>query len=186
MKTSSFASSTARTLTVFLAFFAFGLMLTLTSGCGQSKPVLYFYTWEDYIDPQVVEDFEKQFNCTVHLDTFESNEDMLAKIRTGSVPYDVILPTTYTVEIMRDEQLIQKLDPAKLPNVHQYADKMLAEKNGDANELLRLCDIHNVPAATNIATAEVLVRSLDRGDLDWREIVNPKSDYNRRKKMLAN
>jgi len=60
------------------------------------------------------------------------------------------------------------------------------EKNGDANELLRLCDIHNVPAATNIATAEVLVRSLDRGDLDWREIVNPKSDYNRRKKMLAN
>ena len=49
------------------------------------------------------------------------------------------------------------------------------------HELLRLCDYYNVPYATNIASAEVLVCALDRGDLDWREIVNPRSDYNRRK-----
>ena len=48
--------------------------------------------------------------------------------------------------------------------------------------LMRLCDVHNVPVATNIATAEVLVCALDRGDLDWRESVNPKSDYNRRRR----
>ncbi|MBE6718206.1 MAG: methylglyoxal synthase [Ruminococcaceae bacterium] len=42
------------------------------------------------------------------------------------------------------------------------------------NNIVRLCDIHNVPLATNIATAEVLVCALDRGDLDWRKIVNPK------------
>ncbi len=40
--------------------------------------------------------------------------------------------------------------------------------------LLRLCDVHNVPAATNIATAEALIHALERGDLDWRDIVNPK------------
>ena len=49
------------------------------------------------------------------------------------------------------------------------------------NELLRMCDIYNVPVATNIATAEVIVTALDRGDLDWREIVNPNSEYNRSK-----
>ena len=38
--------------------------------------------------------------------------------------------------------------------------------------LLRLCDIHNVPVATNIAMAEILIMAIDRGDLDWREIVN--------------
>ena len=41
--------------------------------------------------------------------------------------------------------------------------------------LLRLCDMHNIPVATNIATAEVLIHGLERGDLDWRNILNPKS-----------
>ncbi|MBD5142447.1 MAG: methylglyoxal synthase [Oscillospiraceae bacterium] len=39
--------------------------------------------------------------------------------------------------------------------------------------LLRLCDVHNVPMATNIATAEALIMALERGDLDWREIGSP-------------
>ncbi len=39
--------------------------------------------------------------------------------------------------------------------------------------LLRLCDVHSIPMATNIATAEVLIHGLARGDLDWRNIVNP-------------
>lgn len=55
----------------------------------------------------------------------------------------------------------------------------LNPKAGEPDEasLLRLCDVHNIPVATNIATAEALIHSLDRGDLDWRDIVNPKS-YN--------
>ncbi len=48
------------------------------------------------------------------------------------------------------------------------------EHEPNVNSLLRICDVHNVPAATNIATAEALIHSLDRGDLDWRDIVNPK------------
>ena len=46
-------------------------------------------------------------------------------------------------------------------------------QEGD-NSLLRLCDMHNVPLATNLATAEVLIHGLERGDIDWRDIVNPK------------
>ena len=51
----------------------------------------------------------------------------------------------------------------------------------EENELLRLCDMYNVPVATNIATAEALILALDRGDLDWREFVNPKSARNQKK-----
>ena len=47
------------------------------------------------------------------------------------------------------------------------------------NDLIRMCDMYNVPVATNIATAEVLVCALERGDLDWRQYVNPK--YSRKK-----
>ncbi|MBQ3053245.1 MAG: methylglyoxal synthase [Clostridia bacterium] len=41
----------------------------------------------------------------------------------------------------------------------------------DEQDILRLCDVHNIPVATNIATAEMLIHGLERGDLDWREIV---------------
>ncbi|MCQ2770699.1 MAG: methylglyoxal synthase [Clostridia bacterium] len=51
--------------------------------------------------------------------------------------------------------------------------------------LIRECDINNVPVATNIATAEILICALDRGDLDWREIVNPTSAYNVKKKLKS-
>ena len=52
----------------------------------------------------------------------------------------------------------------------------LTMKPGEPDEagLLRLCDVHNIPVATNIATGEALIHALDHGDLDWRNIVNPK------------
>jgi methylglyoxal synthase len=40
----------------------------------------------------------------------------------------------------------------------------------DVNNVVRLCDMHNIPLATNLATAELLIKSLDRGDLEWREM----------------
>ncbi|MDR3311364.1 MAG: methylglyoxal synthase [Oscillospiraceae bacterium] len=48
------------------------------------------------------------------------------------------------------------------------------DDNGDVNEVARACDRYNVPFASNAATAEALVLALRRGDLDWRELVNPK------------
>ena len=44
----------------------------------------------------------------------------------------------------------------------------------NVNKLARLCDQYQIPMATNVATAEVLIQGLRRGDLDWRDIVNPK------------
>lgn len=40
----------------------------------------------------------------------------------------------------------------------------------DVNNIFRLCDMHNIPLATNLATAELLIKSLERGDLDWRDV----------------
>ena len=61
---------------------------------------------------------------------------------------------------------------------HDPAD----EFDANDNSLIRKCDANNVPIATNIATAELIITAIDRGDLDWREIVNPNSEYNRRKR----
>lgn len=55
----------------------------------------------------------------------------------------------------------------------------LTIKEHEVNEmnLLRLCDVHNIPVATNIATGEVLIHGLERGDLDWREILKYTNNY---------
>ena len=55
-------------------------------------------------------------------------------------------------------------------------------RNATEQDILRLCDIYNVPVATNIATAEALVMALDKGYLDWRKLVNPRSEFNRKDK----
>lgn len=56
-----------------------------------------------------------------------------------------------------------------------FRDPLVVEDyDQDATSLIKLCDMHNIPIATNLATAEVLIHGLERGDLDWRDIVNPK------------
>jgi len=53
-------------------------------------------------------------------------------------------------------------------------DPLSTDNESDVHALQRLCDLHSVPIATNIATAEMLILGLDRGDLSWREVVSPK------------
>ena len=47
---------------------------------------------------------------------------------------------------------------------------MLLNIQENVNNVVKLCDMHNIPLATNLATAELLIKSLDRGDLEWREM----------------
>lgn len=75
-----------------------------------------------------------------------------------------------------DQQIAARIACNEIDLLMFFRDP-LSPKPHEPNEMnmLRLCDVHNIPVATNIATAEVLVRALDRGDFDWRNIVNPKN-----------
>ena len=65
-----------------------------------------------------------------------------------------------------------------------FRDTRSDRLNEEEQELLLTCDRYNIPVATNIATAEVLITALERGDLEWRNFVNPKSEYNAKKRMI--
>lgn len=68
------------------------------------------------------------------------------------------------------QQVASRIAYEEIDLVLFFRDPISAKRDTtDDNMLLRLCDMHNIPIATNIATAEILVRALDRGDLDWRE-----------------
>lgn len=84
------------------------------------------------------------------------------------------------------QQIVSRISYDEIDMLLFFRDTQPGSGDGEVDDnLLRLCDIHDVPIATNIATAEILVRALDRGDLDWREIVNPRSEYNRRQKYAV-
>ncbi len=73
-----------------------------------------------------------------------------------------------------DQQIGSLVAYNKIDLVIFLRDPLTAQPHEpDVNALLRLCDVHNIPLATNMATAEVVVKAIDRGDLDWRLIVNP-------------
>ena len=74
-----------------------------------------------------------------------------------------------------DQQISSRISYNEIDLLLFFRDPISAKSN-EPNEhtLLRLCDVHNIPVATNIATAEALIHALERGDLDWRDIVRPK------------
>lgn len=95
-------------------------------GCGKKEEqVLNIYNWFDYIDEQVLRDFEKENNCKINYDTYSTNEEMLAKLQAGATGYDLCFPTGYMVDIMVKDGIVQKLDKTQLTNFGNINPKFL-------------------------------------------------------------
>ena len=72
------------------------------------------------------------------------------------------------------QQIGARIAYNELDLVMFFADATQPERLGPVNEVSRLCDLYNIPFASNVASAEVLIQGLRRGDFAWRDIVNPK------------
>lgn len=95
------------------------------SAAGGAKKLTIF-TWADYLSSEAKESFEKANNCTVVVDTFDSNEAMLAKLESGATGYDLLVPSSYAVQALKAKGMIQKLDQSKLPNLKNMDADYLA------------------------------------------------------------
>lgn len=72
------------------------------------------------------------------------------------------------------EQIASRVSCGEIDMVLFFRDATRPDLMGDSeNDLLRLCDLRTIPLATNLATAEVLIHGLERGDLDWRKVGRP-------------
>jgi len=101
-------------------------------GCGEDKPTLNVYNWGDYIDPEVIKQFEEEFNVKVNYDTFATNEDMYVTIAKGGTSYDVAFPSDYMIERMIAEDLLVKIDKNNIPNM-KYIDEEFLDLDFDPN-----------------------------------------------------
>ncbi len=90
--------------------------MVLVAGPALAEGELHIYNWGDYTNPKLIEKFEKQFNVKITLDSYDSNETMLSKVRAGNSGYDIVVPSDYTVKIMVDDGLLEKTEPNSMEN----------------------------------------------------------------------
>jgi len=90
------------------------------AGCSRNrKRRLNVFNWSSYVAPDTIPNFEKEFDVHVRYAVYESNEEMLARVMTGNSGWDVVFPTNYFIEPMRESGLLAQLDHSKLPNLTQ-------------------------------------------------------------------
>lgn len=101
------------------------IMLVLLAACGKKSNVLYVFNWSDYINPDLVKQFEEAYDCEVRESYFESNENMLTKIESSRQAYDIIVPSGDHVTILAQKELLEPLDKSKLTNYGNLDPQLL-------------------------------------------------------------
>lgn len=89
---------------------ASGMLAAACIGQAQAAGELHLYNWGEYINPEVIDRFSKEFDVDVSLDTYSTNEEMLAKIQAGATGYDLVLPSVHMHDIMQQLGLLEKTD----------------------------------------------------------------------------
>ena len=98
----------------------------MSAAHANDNNTLYFYNWTEYVPPGLLEQFTKETGIKVIYSTYESNETMYAKLKTyKDGAYDLVVPSTYYVDKMRKEGMIQKIDKSTLTNFHNLDPEML-------------------------------------------------------------
>jgi len=95
----------------------------LTLGLAKAEGELFIYNWTEYTPPELVAKFEKETGIKVSVDTYDSNETLLAKLQAGATGYDIVVPSQNFVPIFIKEGLIQKVAVHDMPNFKNMKDR---------------------------------------------------------------
>jgi spermidine/putrescine transport system substrate-binding protein len=102
---------------------------------GPVEPELNIYNWSDYIAAETIAGFEREFGVRVSYDTYESNEQMVAKLVAGGGGYDLIVPTGYLWPVLHQMGAIQRLKRRYLTQLANLAPDFQRTANDPAGEL---------------------------------------------------
>lgn len=79
---------------------------------------LRLFNWPDYMDPDILREFERTYGVRITVDYYDTNEAMIAKLQSGGAgQYDVIVASDYAIETLRDAGMLEELDHANIPNL---------------------------------------------------------------------
>lgn len=109
---------------ILIIFILIAIFFYKTFDSSEATKELKIYNWAKYIGKNTIKNFEKEFYCKVIYDNYASNEEMIAKIKSGA-KYDIVFPTDYAVEIMKKANLLEPLDFTIITNLKNIDPKFL-------------------------------------------------------------
>lgn len=111
-------------LAIILILFYSVRQLEKASGMAGAD-IVTIYNWGDYIDPELIKKFEKEYGYKVNYETFDSNEAMFTKIQQGGTAYDITIPSEYMIQKMMKEQLLLPIDHSRLTGMKAIDERFL-------------------------------------------------------------
>ncbi|MCX7644687.1 MAG: spermidine/putrescine ABC transporter substrate-binding protein [Rhodobacteraceae bacterium] len=113
---------------------ALALAAALAGGPAAAEETLALYNWGDYINPEVLKRFTEETGIAVTLDTYSSNEEMLAKIQAGATGYDIVFPSVHMQDIMLKLGLLEKTGISAHPDFANIDPAFLRSKEDPEGE----------------------------------------------------
>ena len=105
--------NTMKHILIFGTFIIIGF--TVFAGVRSRGRVLRVFNSGEYMDPELIEDFEKEYHCKIIYETYDSNETMYTKLMSGS-EYDILVPSDYMIERLIREDMLKPIDWNNIPN----------------------------------------------------------------------
>jgi len=112
------------------------IMPAIVSCSFLGKQKLYIYNWTYYTPDSIIQKFENEFNTRIIYDEFASNEDMFAKLKSSRSKrgsYDIVFPSKDYVPIMIRQNMLERIDKTKIPNLKNIDPDLLKKANYDPN-----------------------------------------------------
>jgi spermidine/putrescine transport system substrate-binding protein len=153
-------------------------ILALSAGLAQAQERLSVYHWFEYMPQELVDKFTAETGIEVTIDTYDSNEAMLASLKAGRMgQYDVAVPGDYMVKIMINEGLLDTFEPTELPNFGNIQDEWVDVPFDPGRR-------HSIPYQWG-STAFSVNRDVYTGDINTTDIIfNPPEELRGRINVL--
>lgn len=151
---------------------AFVLAFIGTSASAAEEKQLLLFNWSNYMSPDLLKRFEAETGIKVTLDTYDTNESMLAKLQAGGAGYDVVVPTGPTLQQMIADGLVLKVDAnamANFKNVKKPFDRPAFDPERSYSVPYMWGSTGLVYDTTKIAGGKI--------DDSWKELFEPRPDF---------
>lgn len=110
------------------------ILLSIAVATHAAKSTLNMYGWSDYMPSEILEQFEKETGIRVNYTTYDTNEVMYAKLKADpNAAYDLVLPSTYFIDRMVRQGMLQKIDKSKLSNFKNLNPELLNKSYDPGN-----------------------------------------------------